>query len=232
MSDKALLTRGELEFTQKIQREFPGGGIIHPNIVKELNDSPSEVFAGKLVSYFQNKMRLQVVTTSGIVAPKGGIVQMLTVPTNESRAWQEAIVAAGPDTPKDYNVWKVGDQYPPVGGAVEQLEEIWLVNFGKGSITPSQKALAWGKKQRLVSTSPRVCFAIAEYLPKLNTYLETDSMAVISLRECSFGGEQRCCNVWFVGSERRVCLGWFGLDWGDDYWFAFVRELGSGTLEF
>lgn len=230
MSDKALLTRGELELTQKIQREFPGGGIIHPNIVKELNDSPSEVFAAKLVPYFQNKMRLQVITTNGIVAPKGGIVRMLVVPANEGRAWQETIDAAGPNTSKDHNVREVGEQYPPIPGACERLEEIFIVNFGKGSITPSQDAIAWGKKQHLIPASPRACFAIGEHYPKLHTYLGMDSMAVVSLRECSFEGKRNCYDVWFRGSGRGAGLSWLGGDWFDVYWFAFVRELEPGIL--
>ena len=180
--------------------------------------------------FLQNGLQLQVTTTSGIVAPQSGIVRPLTVPVNESRDWAKAVKEAGPDTERSNAIWKVGDQYPSLAGTVERLEQIWLVNFGRGSITPSQNAIAWGKKQHLTPASPRACFAIAEHLPKLNAYLEMDSMAVVSLQECSFEGEQFCCHVWFCGSERRASLGWLENVWLDHYWFAFVRELGSGTL--
>ncbi len=185
----------------------------------------------RFVRFLQNGGRFQIISTDGIVPPKGGMARMLTVPVNEARAWQEAIDAAGPNTPKDYNVRKVGDQYPPLVGTTERLEEIWVVNSGRGRITPSLGTIAWGKKQRLIPASPRACFAIAEHLPKLPTYLGMDPMAVVSLRECSFGGRQFCRFVWFRGARREASLNWLEDGWNDYCWFAFVRELGPGTLE-
>ena len=229
MSDKALLTDAELELTQKIQRQFPRG--VHPDLIKRLNDCPKEIFGANLSRFIQNEGRLQVVTTNGIIAPPKGIVRTLTAPVNESRAWNETMRAAGPDTPKNCNIWKVGDQYPPILGAVERLEEIYVVNFGKDSFIQSKDAIAWGKKQHLVPASPRACFSIAEHLPKLNSYLEeVESMSVVSLRECSVEGQLGAVGVWFSGSKREADLFWFGRAWDGGCWFAFVRELRAGLL--
>lgn len=219
MSDKTL-TNTELELTQRFQLHFPRG--IDPRIVQEWNGYPKEMLTTYLASFLQNRGQMQVVTTSGIVAPEGGIVWLLTAPVNKSRTWDEAVRAAAPSTPKDHNVWKLTDQYPPLTGAVERLEQIYVVNFGK--YVSSQDALAWGKEQYLVSASPRACFAIGEHFPKLHVYLGMNPMAVVSLWECSFGGGRYCCRVWFDGSGRGADLRWFGYDWLDArYWFAFVR---------
>nr|KKS48658.1 MAG: hypothetical protein UV11_C0006G0063 [Candidatus Giovannonibacteria bacterium GW2011_GWF2_42_19] len=227
MSDKALITDEELELAQKFLRQFPRG--VHPNIIKELNGSPKEIFDMNFRQFLQNKGRMQFITT-GIAPPPNGIVILLTIPVNESREWNGAVKAAGPDTDRNSGIWKVGDQFPGSAGTVERLEQIWLVNFGKGSVTSSQNALDWGEEQHLVPDSPRANFAIAEHFPKLNTYLGMDLMAIISLRTCSFEGDDHATRVWFLGAERIAYLVWFENVWSDDYWFAFVRELGVGNL--
>ncbi len=224
MSDKALLTRGELELTQKIQREFPVGGVIHPNIIKELNDCPQDDFGKRLAVWLQNRGQLQIISTTGIVPPKGGVILPLTVPVNEAREWREAIRAGCPETPSNCDILKVCDQYPPLAGAMVRLEQIWLANFGKGSATPSDQALSWGKKQKLIPVSPRACFAVAEHFPAFHTCLGMNPLAVVSLRTCNFGGGSRVCYSWFGGSERRAYLYWFGYDCSDYCWFAFARE--------
>lgn len=230
MSDKAL-TRAELELTQKMQRHFPWG--TDPNIVRELNECPKEIFEARLAYFIQNRGQLRVIATNGVMAPKDGIVQVLTVPVNESRIWDEAIRAAGPDTPKDDHVWKVGNQYLLLAGAVERLEEIYIVNFGNARVTLSNATLVWGKSQHLIPASPRACFAIGECYPKLNTYLKMDLMGVVSFKECSFEGGRLCCLVWFRGSDvRKAGLRWFEGDWGCRYWFAFVRDSAPSTLGF
>jgi hypothetical protein len=229
MSDKTLLSNAELELTQKMQMHFPRG-VIPTEVIKELNGLRVEDLSSRLQRFILNRGRMQVLTTSGIVAPPNGIVRMFTVLVNESRPLKEVVHVAFPDTPKDHSIWGVGDQYPPLAGAIERLEEVFIVNFGKYSLTPSQTAIEWGKKQRLVSASPRACFAIAEHLPKLNTYLEMDPMAILSLRECSFEGEQACWDAWFDGSERGARLNQFEAVWLGFYWFAFVRELESGGI--
>lgn len=155
-------------------------------------------------------------------APKGGRIHIVRVPVNPAREWHEAIDAAGPNTGKDWDIRKVGDQYPPQKGKVRE-REIILVNFGK-TISGTQYALDWAKPYGLQPEPPRSVFAIGEHKPNLNKELGMDYMAVVSPVECAFEGHRRVPCVWWRASQRRVDLSWFALDWLDDDWFAFSRE--------
>lgn len=157
-----------------------------------------------------------------IAAPKGGRIHVVRVPVDPAREWQEAVNAAGPDTPASYDVRKVGDQYPPQAGAVAE-REIILVNFGK-RIPDGQYVLDWANPHGLRPENPRGVFAIGEHKPNLNTELGMPYMAVVSLEACSFVGSRRVPRVWWSGSSRGAYLSWFGDDWRGVYWFAFVRE--------
>lgn len=169
--------------------------------------------------FLANGGRVQI-TADRIAAPEGGKILIVTVPVNEARLWENAVGAFSPDTDRDWDIWKVGDQYPPVAGAKPALQQIFLVNFGK--FTRSEGNLIWAKEQHLVPASPRAVFAIGEHCPYLN--LAMDPMAVVSLVQCSFEGRQHVCDGWWCGSERGVRPVWFGSDWDDYDWFAFVRE--------
>ena len=162
------------------------------------------------------------VSTPAITAPEGGRIHILRVPVNPAREWQEGINAAGPNTPENFDVCKVGGLYLPQKGKVEE-REIILVNFGK-TIPNGQYALDWAKQYKLCPDGPRGCFAIGEHKPNLDKELGMNPMAVVSLEECSFEGERRVCNVWWDDAGRYASLYWFGDDLGGDYWFAFVRE--------
>lgn len=153
--------------------------------------------------WLANRARMQIVmTTDGIVIPKGGRIHIVAVPVNESRDWKEAVAAAGPNTNKGWDIWKMDERYPP-SETGSGLAKVILANFGPGKNTMSQGNLAWAKSQGLVSASPRKVFAVGEHCPTLNRDLRMDSMAVVSLVECSFGGRQCVTSVWFGGSERQ-----------------------------
>ena len=167
---------------------------------------------------------MQAQVLSQIIPPPGGRVHILRVPVNPSRDWNEAINAAGPDTPKSYDVRKVGrDLYPPQAGEPKE-QEIILVNFGK-TIPNGQHVLDWAKSFGLRPVSPRAVFSVLEHNPELNQVLKMAYMAVVSLDVCSFEGERRVCVSWWDDAERKAYLFWFDYDWRDFYWFAFVREL-------
>lgn len=170
--------------------------------------------------FLANRGRVQIVTTGGIVAPQGGKILIVTVPVGESRLWEDAVSAAGPNTGRGCDIWKVGDQYLPMAGATPGLQQIFLANFGK--FTRSEGNLIWAKDQHLVPASPRAVFAIGEHCSYLN--LAMDPMTVVSLVPCSFGGGQCVCYGWRSGSARRASLSWFEGAWYADCWFAFVRE--------
>lgn len=176
--------------------------------------------------FLANRGKMQIIiTTDGIVIPEGGRIHIVPVAVNESRDWKEAVAAAGPSTGRDWDIWKMGGGYPPseVGSG---LEKIILVNFGKN--TSSEENLAWAKSQKLVPASPRKAFAVSEHYPNLNRILGMDSMAVVSLKECSFEGRRGVVRVWFHGSERKADLRWFEHGWFGHCWFAFVRESEVG----
>lgn len=136
--------------------------------------------------------------------------------------WQKAITAAGPQTPDNYNVRKVGDQYLPTGtGEVE--EDYILLNFPKGDGS-WDKALAWAKANGHENTVPREAFAVGEKFPQLHRELNVNPMYVVATTECSFGGYRNACYVWWSGAEREANLSW--LEGFDDAsgWFLFRKS--------
>jgi hypothetical protein len=168
--------------------------------------------------------RVAVVTPGGVRPPEGGRIQILSVQANDSRSWEDAVSAAGPNTGRDWDIWRVGDLYPPTAGATEGLQEIILVNFGGERYIRSQEILAWATSQRLIPDSPRKVFAISEQCPMLHRDLGSDVMGLVSLVPCSLEGRWRVPSVWWYGSLRQADLRWFAYGWYAYNWFAFVRE--------
>lgn len=161
-----------------------------------------------------------------IVPPTNGRIYEVRVRVDYVRPWHEAVLAAGPNTPKHHDVFKVGGSYPaePKSRRSARLVKVVLANFGPGSVTQSVTALEWGRGQHLRPAISRECFAVGEHRPNLNRDLGLKYMAAVSLVTCSFEGEPRVPRVWWLGSERYSDLGWFTGDWDEFYWFAFVRE--------
>jgi hypothetical protein len=164
-----------------------------------------------------------IVTTDVVIPPEGGKIEILSVQANDSRSWEDAVSAAGPNTGRDWDIWRVGDFYPPMAGATEGLQEIILVNFGGGGYMRSEEILAWAKSQRLIPGSPRKVFAVGESCPSLHWDLGTDVMSLVSLVPCSFEGRRRVPSVWWYGSLRQADLRWFAYGWYAYNWFAFIR---------
>jgi hypothetical protein len=141
---------------------------------------------------------------SNIRPPKGARVHILEVEVKQDRKWQSAVNAAGPNTPDDYSVRKVGDQYAPVGkGKVK--EKLILLNFPNGDGN-WDKAIMWAEAKGLKRTHPREVFAIGEQHPKLHEKLGQDPMYAVATTDCSFGGGRRACYVWWYDSERGANL--------------------------
>jgi hypothetical protein len=163
-----------------------------------------------------------VVITDAIIPPQRGKIHLLSIHANASRPWRDAVSAAGPNTGRHWEIWEVGDQYPPLVGATGGLQEIILVNFGR--YIRSEECLLWAKSQRLVPDSPRKVFAVGEHCLELHRDLGIDPIAVVSLVPCSFEGRQRVPSVWWYGSLRQADLRWFAYGWYAYNWFAFVRE--------
>ena len=157
-----------------------------------------------------------------VAAPDGGRLCVVRVPVDPARDWREAVKAVGPDTGSSWDIWKVGEHYPPQEGKIEE-KEIILVNFGK-TIPDTEYAINWATPLGLKAVDPRPVFAIAEHKPTLHNELGVDGLAIVSPVPCSFEGARRVPYVWLRGAERVARLGWFGKEWFDSYWFAFSRE--------
>lgn len=165
--------------------------------------------------------------TAGITLPQGARIHIVRVKVKLDRPWQEAVNAAGPNTPDNYNVRKVGDQYPPTG--IEEVEEdLVMINYPKGD--GYDKALAWAQTQGLEHTVPREVFAIGEQHPNLHTELGLNPMYAVATTECSFGGGRRACCVWWVVSDRKAHLVWVGYFGSSGGWFVFRKSLKTKKL--
>ena len=156
-----------------------------------------------------------------LTPPPGARLHTVRIRFKPDREWQESIDAAGPNTPSDYNVRKVGDQYPPTG--TEEIEEdLILLNFPNGD--GFDAALAWAKSKQLENTVPREVFVIGEQHPKLHEELGQNLMHVAATKECTFGGNRYACYVWWFDSERKASLLWvLHFDNSCD-WFAFRKS--------
>jgi len=177
----------------------------------------------KFCRFIENGGNMTCFMSLGIVAPKNGRVIIVTAVVDESRPWAEAVRAAGPDTGKDWDIWKVGDHYPAASGGTRRLTQVILANW-KDGVADGTVPLVWSKKQRLLPATPRTVFAIGEQYPDLHRLMGVDPMAVVSLLECTFNGESRIPNVWWNGAQRDADRGRVARGWDGDAWFAFVRE--------
>lgn len=180
-------------------------------------------FGREATRFIINGGRVTVVTTNGIIPPPGGMIQILSVPVDESRSWKDAVKAAGSNTIRDGDIWKVGDQYSSAAVARPTLKQIILSNFGKA--VRSEEALAWGNEQKLKSTTPRACFAVSERYPALHHYFGTNPiMVVVTLMSCSFECGRLVPGVWLDDARRGAHLYGFDIGWPDHVWFAFDCE--------
>lgn len=162
------------------------------------------------------------VDPTALTPPPGARLHTVHIRFKPDREWQESINTAGPNTPSDYNVRKVGDQYPATG--TEEIEEdLILLNFPNGD--SFDKALAWAKSQHLENTVPREVFAIGEQHPKLHDVLGQNPMYVVATKECTFEGDRSACYVWWFGSLREADLSWVRYFDHSSDWFAFRKSV-------
>jgi hypothetical protein len=155
--------------------------------------------------------------------PPGGRVHVLTIPVSLDKPWNAAVQAAGPSTPGEYDIWKVGDLYlpgPPTGRGAVQTKMV-LVNFGStgGNLA---KAIAWAEQYGLKKTNPRQVFAIGEHKPQLNRELGANSMYAVATEECFFEGNRQVCNVWWNDAKRKANLNWTDNVGNANDWFVFA----------
>lgn len=162
------------------------------------------------------------VDVGSILPPDGGRIHFVNVTYDEGRPWKEAVTATGPNTPSNYDIWKVGKHYPP-GPAGQVTKKLVLVNFGR-TIDNAQPALDWAAKYRLPIASARATLAIPENHPTLHRTLGQNSMGVVSLEECQLSGGRGLPCGWWDGSGRRANLFWFDRRFYGRCWFAFLCD--------
>ena len=154
--------------------------------------------------------------------PSGARIHTVRVKVKLDRPWQDAVNAAGPNPPDNYNVRKVGDLYLSTG--TEEVEEdLIMVNYQKGDGN-WDKALAWAQTQGLEKTVPREVFAIGEQHPKLHEQLGINPMYAVATTECTFAGNRDACYVWWGGSNRLVDLGGVIRFGNANGWFVFRKS--------
>jgi len=159
----------------------------------------------------------------GIVAPEGGFLVVVRGKWNPARPWNEAALAAGPDTPGSYNALKVGGLYPAGEDKLLDHETI-LVNFGPGSVTPSAVVGEWGAQYHMEPQHARAVFSVAEKYPHLDRALGTPGRFVLStLEKCDFRGVLQSPYVGWYESRREASLDPLAYGWVDDCWIAFSR---------
>jgi len=145
----------------------------------------------------------------------------LKATVRQDRPFIEALEAAGPCTPNNYNVRKIGDLYPPVSNRQEDVEFV-LRSFPKGGGS-WDKALAWAKPNGYKISNPREAFAVAEQ-HDLRKLLDRNWLYLVATTECSFRGYRWAVCV-RVGelchhSACRYGLVSFGQD---EDWFLFRK---------
>ncbi len=161
------------------------------------------------------------VDPAAFTPPPGARLHTVRIRFKPNREWLEAVNAAGPNTPSDYNVGKVGDQYPSTG--TEEIEEyLILLNFPNGD--GFDAARAWAQSKQLEDTVPHEVFAIGEQHPKLQEVLGQNPMYVVATKECSFEGLRGACFVWWLGSKCGASLRWVGGFDRSSGWFAFRKS--------
>ena len=154
----------------------------------------------------------------------------LNVCVRQDLSWEEAVNAAGPDTPEYFDVWKRkdGNQYPPEDGEV--TKDILLVSDPHGCRWSEISAMA--EALSLERTFPRDIFALAALYPRLPMKLkvnlltlEKEPLRIVATTECSFEGLTCACDVWW--DERGQGAGMQDTrDYGrPSHWFAFASSM-------
>ena len=154
------------------------------------------------------------------VPPLGARMYLLRAKVMLDRPWDEAVNAAGPNTPSNYDVREVAHLYLPTGTGEEERDYV-LLNFPSGD--GWKAALAWASREELKQTVPREAFAIGEHHSALHATLGMNPMYVVATTECTFDGNQRACYVWWYGAERETDLLWVGCFDSAYDWFLFRK---------
>ena len=143
---------------------------------------------------------------------------------DQNRDYNEALEAAGPDTPGNYNVRKVGYLYLSVSDEMEEVTFV-LRNFPKGGGS-WDKALAWAEAKGYKPTNPREGFAVAEQY-NLKKPINCDWIYIVATTECDFDGYRQAVCVGVDESDRVANLNRLENFGNDNDWFLFRNSFLS-----
>lgn len=158
--------------------------------------------------------------------PEGGRIHQLDVTVDEGRVWDEALSAVGPDTGTDWDIRKVGGEYPPVP-TWPVKRRVVIVNFAPRNGGEAE-ALAWKQAEeertgrKLTPLTPRGCFAVVEQHPNLYRKLKVSWMWIPSLASCILRGSRHFPYAWWHSSERGANLNTLENLRNENCWFGFV----------
>lgn len=156
-----------------------------------------------------------------VILPPDPLVVILRVSAYEIRSWSEA-AGASSSVPVDRDVLAVEKEYPPKSHYVDGMKDVILVNFGKCG--QRREHHRWASERGLRPSTPRRCFTIGRFHPKLGEELGMGLMAVVSLNPCSFKGTQSICHVWWCDEKRGVGLKPLTFDWAGTGFLAFEEK--------
>lgn len=154
--------------------------------------------------------------------PAGWRIHILdNIPVVMDVDWDLAINNAGPNTPENCNVRKVGHLYQPTGIGTKNCRLLLLNNNGAGW----DKAMTWvNQYPQLKPTAPRHVFAIGKHKPQLHYELKCNPMYAVATTPCTFEDLQRACGVWWDVARREACLIWVSYFARSRGWFVFLCE--------
>ena len=145
--------------------------------------------------------------------------------------WREALQSGAPDTPRDYDVWRVGDLLPHMDMG-DKIAKMTLAAFGESQTTKG--ILYWGWERGLVPAHPLAVLALGTAKPLLIDEVGRKSLGVAPLVPCMFKEAEHVCTLWWyprrekngeiLDPERIAFLTRYTLEsvWSKDYYFAFV----------
>lgn len=148
------------------------------------------------------------------------LIPKLTV--DYTRPFNESLMAGGPQTGLDYDIFKHADEYQPSENKVTD-EVIVLFNLING-LGRYQKTIEWGLQNSLQRTTPHVPFAIGEQKPNLNYELGHNYMCVAETTGCQ---DIACLVEWDNNTRRCFSLfkGYLVGSKSEGVWFAFRKKI-------
>ena len=161
-----------------------------------------------------------------ILAPAGGKVFRTRILVDWSKPWREHALSMCPQTPTDWDILNMGDQFESSqkGQTIEEIIFLW---FGPNVNGTALKADAWANEHKLIASHGRIPMAVIGGMPGLigqlrNMGFPYSSVGIISTSQCKLGRGPHVPNAWQCdGCEREAGLYHVARGWNDYNLFVF-----------